>query len=175
MAVGVGSARSGNLERAGEAEQKLASLRDATAKQNNTYWANQVEVQRREGSAWIAEKSGKGDAVAMMQSAAALEESMDKNAVTPGAVTPAREMLAQLLVLENRPAEALAEYESVLKTAPNRFNALYGAAQAAEAAGNASAANHYFQKLTEIAVGDERPELVAARKKVVMTSGKIGR
>jgi tetratricopeptide (TPR) repeat protein len=175
MAVGVGSARSGNLERAGEAEQKLASLRDATAKQNNTYWANQVEVQRREVSAWIAEKSGKGDAVAMMQSAAALEESMDKNAVTPGAVTPAREMLAQLLVLENRPAEALAEYESVLKTAPNRFNALYGAAQAAEAAGNASAANHYFQKLTEIAVGDERPELVAARKKVVMTSGKIGR
>jgi len=170
MAVGVGSARSGNLERAGEAEQMLVSLRDATAKQNNTYWANQVEVQRREVSAWIAKQNGKADSVAMMRSAAELEESMDKNAVTPGAVTPAREMLAEMLILEKRPSDAFAEYETVLKTAPNRFNALYGAAQAAEAAGNANAANHYFQKLTEIAVGDERPELVSARKKIVLTS-----
>ena len=60
----------------------------------------------------------------------------------------------------------------MLKIAPNRFNTLYGAAQAAEAAGNASAANHYFKKLTEIAVGDERSELVTARKKVVVTSEK---
>ena len=169
MAVGVGSARSGNLERAGEAEQMLVSLRDATAKQNNTYWANQVEVQRREVSAWIAEKNGTADSLAMMRSAAELEESMDKNAVTPGAVTPAREMLAEMLILEKRPSDAFAEYETVLKTAPNRFNALYGAAQAAEAAGNANAANHYFQKLTEIAVGDERPELVSARKKIVLS------
>jgi len=153
----------------------LASLRDATAKQNNTYWANQVEVQRREVSAWIAENGSKEDAVATMRSAAELEESMDKAAVTPGAVIPAREMLAELLALEHRPAEAQAEYESVLKTAPNRFNALYGAAEAAEAAGNLSAANHYFQKLTEIAVGDERPELVAARKKAVLTSEKTMR
>jgi len=175
MAVGVGSARSGNLERAGEAEQMLVSLRDATAKQNNTYWANQVEVQRREVSAWIAEKNGTADSLAMMRSAAELEESMDKNAVTPGAVTPAREMLAEMLILEKRPSEAFAEYETVLKASPNRFNALYGAAQAAEAAGNASAANHYFQKLTEIAVGDERPELVSARKKIVLTSETMGR
>src|SRR5215472_1125643 len=47
-AIGVGSARSKNLERAREAEEKLAALRDATAKQNNSYWSNQVEVQRRE-------------------------------------------------------------------------------------------------------------------------------
>jgi len=175
MAIGVGSVRSGNVERASVAERMLASLRDATAKQNNTYWANQVEVQRREVSAWIAENGSKEDAVATMRSAAELEESMDKAAVTPGAVIPAREMLAELLALEHRPAEAQAEYESVLKTAPNRFNALYGAAEAAEAAGNLSAANHYFQKLTEIAVGDERPELVAARKKAVLTSEKTMR
>jgi uncharacterized protein HemY len=53
-----------------------------------------------------------------------------------------------------------------LKVAPNRFNALYGAASAAETAGNATLANQLFQKLTEIAVGEERPELVAARRKV---------
>ncbi len=167
-AIGIGSARSKNVERATQAEQKLATLRDATTKQNNSYWANQVEVQRREVAAWIAEANGKSDeALKLARSAAELEESMDKAAVTPGAVTPAREMLAELLMLQHQPKEALAEYASVLKTAPNRFNALYGAASAAEASGDASLANNYFRKLIEVAVGDERPELSSARKKLV--------
>ncbi|MGA7380711.1 MAG: hypothetical protein WBX03_07640, partial [Terriglobales bacterium] len=173
MAVGVGSARTGNLEKAAQAEQTLAGLRDATTKLGNTYWANQIEVQRREVAAWIQAKSGTlEDAVAAMQSAADFEESMDKNAVTPGAVTPAREMLAELLMEEKHPKEALVEYEAVLKIAPNRFNAVYGAASAAEVSGNATVASQYFRKLTETAVGEERPELVEARKKVVMTSQK---
>jgi tetratricopeptide (TPR) repeat protein len=167
-AIGIGSAHSKNLERASQAEQKLAALRDATTKQNNSYWANQVEVQRREVAAWIAEANGKSDeALKLARSAAELEESMDKAAVTPGAVTPAREMLAELLMLEHQPKESLAEYQSVLKTAPNRFNALYGAASAAEASGDASLAGNYFRKLTEVAVGDERSELGTARKKLL--------
>jgi hypothetical protein len=168
MAIGVGSARSGKLDRASQAEHTLATLRDAAAQ--NIYWSNQIEVQRREVAAWILEKNGKtSDAMASMRSAADLEESMDKHAVTPGAIIPAREMLAELLLLHHRPDESLVEYQAVLKLAPNRFNALYGAASAAEASGNATAANQYFRKLTEIAVGDERPELVAARKKIGVT------
>ena len=166
-AIGEGSARTRNEERASQAEQKLAGLRDAIAKQNNSYWSNQVEVQRREVAAWIAEQSGKpADALQLARSAAELEESMDKSAVTPGPITPAREMLAELLLLEHHPKDSLVEYKSVLKTAPNRFNALYGAARAAESAGDASAAAGYFRKLTEVAVGDERPELKSAREKV---------
>jgi len=167
-AIGVGGARSKNLERAGQAESKLAELRDATAKRNNSYWSNQVEVERREVAAWIAEQNGKGeDALQLARSAAELEESMDKHAVTPGAVTPGREVLAELLLLEHHPKESLVEYESVLKIAPNRFDALYGAATAAEAAGDANAAANYFQKLTQVAVGDERPELRTARQKLL--------
>jgi len=169
MAVGVGSARCGNSERAAQAEQALASLRDAIAKQNNSYWSNQVEVQHREVAAWIAESNGhSAEAIFAMRNAADFEESMDKNAVTPGAVIPAREMLAELLRIHDRPQESLAEYEAVLKIAPNRFNALYGAGVAADRAGNATAAAHYFQQLTESAVGDERPELVSARKKLLV-------
>ena len=156
-AIGEGSARSGNLERAAQSEQTLASLRDAAWKLNNVYWANQIEVQRREVAAWISEKAGnKSEAFSKMQSAAELEEGMDKDAVTPGAVTPAREMLAELYSLENKPKESLAEYEAVLKVAPNRFNAVYGAARAAEASGNNEIAKRYYQKLTEISPGDER-------------------
>ena len=52
--------------------------------------------------------------------------------------------------------------------APNRFNALYGAACSAEASANTSAAYKYFQELTGMAVGDEREELVMARKKLAL-------
>jgi cytochrome c-type biogenesis protein CcmH/NrfG len=132
-----------------------------------------VEVQRREVAAWIAEQGGKHeDGLTMMRSAAELEESMDKDAVTPGAVIPAREMLAELLLSAKRPAEALAAYESTLKIAPKRFNALYGAARAAEAGGNPNVASGYFQELIRISVGEERPELTTARKKAAITAGK---
>lgn len=158
-AIGEGSARAGNLERAANAVQMLASLRDATSKVNNSYWANQIEVQRREVQAWMAERAGnKSEAVSKMRSAVDLEESMDKDAVTPGPVTPAREMLAELFWLENQPKESLTEYEAVLRVAPNRFNAVYGAARAAEASGNSEVAKRYYQKLTEISPGDERPK-----------------
>src|SRR5260370_6477311 len=170
-AIGIGNARSGNLARASEAEKMLASLRDATANQNNTYWSNQVEVERREVAAWIAEKSGQAtEAIATMRSAAELEESMGKHAVTTGAVTPARELLARLLSLESRPPESLVEYGAVLKLAPNPFNALYGAGSAAEASGDTRAANRYFERLTKVAVGDERQELLTSRKKLALAA-----
>jgi tetratricopeptide (TPR) repeat protein len=172
-AIGIGSARNGNLGRASQAERNLASLRDFAASQDQ-YWSNQIEVQRREVAAWITEKNGKSpDAIATMSSAAELEESMDKHAVTPGAVIPAREMLAELLSIHNQPQASVDEYQAVLKIAPNRFNALYGAASAAEAAGNGPLANQFFQKLTEIAVGDERPELLTARKKISVTAQAV--
>ncbi len=172
-AIGEGSARAGDLDRAAQAEHALALLVDTIAKRNNTYWSNQVEVQRREVAAWIAEKSGKSsDAIAAMKSAAELEDSMDKDAVTPGAVTPAREMLAELLLLEKQPQDALKEYEAVLKIAPNRFNALFGAASAADAAGNSIVADRYFRKLSEVSVGEERPELVTAHKRIAVTAQK---
>ena len=165
LAIGVGAARSGNVDRASEAERNLARLREAV-QPKNVYWSNQIEVQRREVAAWIAQASGKQeDALAGMRSATELEESMDKDAVTPGAVVPARELLAQLLQIQGRSQDSFVEYETVLKTAPNRFNALWGAAVRAESAGNTVAAAKYFRKLVEVGVGTERPELETARKK----------
>ncbi len=165
MAIGLGAARSNNLARAAEAEKNLAKLRDDAAPKNS-YWSSQIEVQRREVAAWILQASSKpADATAAMRLAVDLEESMDKSPVTPGAVVPARELLAQLLQQQGRSQEAMVEYEAVLKTAPNRFNALWGAASSAEAAGNAAAASQYFRKLANVGVGSERPELDTARKK----------
>ncbi len=165
-AIGEGSAMSGKLERAALAEKNLAELRDE-AERKSEYWSKQIEVQRLEVSAWLAEQSGKPDeAMAAMRAAATLEESMDKDAVTPGPVTPAREMLAEMLTVRRRDKEALAEYEAVLKVAPKRFNALYGAAVAANRSGNDSAAMQYFRELIETAKSEERFEVGAARAKL---------
>jgi hypothetical protein len=165
-AIGEGSARLGKLERAAEAEKKLAELRDEAAKKSE-YWSKQIEVQRREVNALIAERRGKKDeALAAMRSAAELEESMDKDAVTPGPVTPAREMLAGMLMTQQRDSDALREYEMVLKVTPGRFNALYDAAVAASRSGNDTQAKKYFRELTQVAVSDERVEVKTAKAKL---------
>ena len=171
-AIGIGAARSGHLEQAAEAEHRLEELRDATAKLN-TYWSKQVAVQVQEVKAWIAQQSGEGaKALTLMTAGADLEESMDKHAVTPGQIVPAREMLGQMLLEQKQPADALSAFEAVLKVAPKRFNALYGAGKAAEAAGNAAVAQRYYQELLDVGVSNERPEIEAARKKVQVAAKK---
>jgi hypothetical protein len=164
-AIGQGSAMAGNLERAAEAENKLAGLRDE-AEKKSAYWSKQIEVQRLEVNAWLGEQSEKRDEpMAAIREAVKLEESMDKDAVTPGPVAPAREMLAAMLMGRRRDKEALAEYEAVLKFAPKRFNALYGAVVAAKRSGNDSAAMRYFRELTEVAKSEERSEVRTAGAK----------
>jgi tetratricopeptide (TPR) repeat protein len=60
---------------------------------------------------------------------------------------PAREMLAAMELLANRPAEALKEYEASLHSDPNRFNGLLGAAHAAEKLGKMNVAAGYYRTL----------------------------
>ena len=93
------------------------------------------------------------------------EDAVDKHPVTPGALLPVREMLADLLLENGAAAEALKEYETVLKTAPRRFNATAGAAKAADRAGDKTKARAYAMQLREIASKAEtsRPELEWAR------------
>jgi hypothetical protein len=65
----------------------------------------------------------------------------------PGGFTvPGREMLADMLMELHQPAQALGEYESVLKVSPNRFNDLYGAAEAAQKAGDPGKVKNYYSK-----------------------------
>jgi hypothetical protein len=78
---------------------------------------------------------------------------------------PAREMVAEILLLAKRPEPALREYETDLKLNPNRFNALYGAAQAAEQAGREAKVEQNCADLIRVCAGSysNRPELSRAR------------
>ena len=100
------------------------------------YWADQVEIQRESAEAWIRLTEGKSEeALRQMRSAAEHEDAADKHAVTPGVILPAREMLGDMLLQLKQPTQAMNEFEAVLRTAPNRFNALAGAARSREAFG----------------------------------------
>ena len=91
FARAMGSARTMELADTRGHVSELESLRDRT---NNAYWSRQIEVLRREAAAWLAQADGHSDtALRLLESAVELEESMEKDPVTPGPVLPAREQL----------------------------------------------------------------------------------
>lgn len=162
----LGAARTGAVHEAQKDVEKLVELRDALLQAKQDYWAKQVEVQRLTTQAWLDRAKGNGEeALTLMRSAADLEDSTYKHPITPGQILPARELLGDLLLELHRPAQALVEYEASLRLTPNRFNALYGAAQAAELAGNREKAQIYFLQLVAICknADSERPEMQRAR------------
>jgi len=166
FARGIGAARSGNVDDAKKSLARIETLRDTLKAAKNAYWAEQSETQRLAVAGWIARAEGKNEeAVALMRQAADREDATEKHPVTPGALFPAREMLADLLVDLGQPAQGLAEYERSQKNDPNRFRSLAGAARAAERAGDRDKARGYYAKLVILAAAadTERPELTQAK------------
>lgn len=161
----LGSAHTGDLEGARQAIQKLATARNTLTELQETYWAGQVEIQRREAGGILAFAQGKKDeALELLRSAADMEDASEKHSVTPGPVVPARELLGESLLTLDKPAEALLAFESTLQRSPNRFNALYGAARAAQMAGQREKARQYYSALVEVSDPvSPRPELRTAK------------
>src|SRR5215469_2347381 len=137
FARALGASHTGQTEAARRELQQLASLRDTLAQSKDDYWADQVDIQQESISAWIMLAEGKHEeALREMRSAAEHEDRTDKHNVTPGVIVPARELLGEMLLELKRPAQAMIEFEATLHTAPNRFNALSGAARAARLSGD---------------------------------------
>lgn len=130
-ARGLGAARLGDLKKAGENVRALDALFKKTLAISPAYWAPLVDAQRQLVNAWISYEIGNtASALVQLRKAADLEDSMDKDPVTPGAVLPARELLADMLMLHGDYSDALLAYEKALTVSPNRSNSLAGAARA---------------------------------------------
>lgn len=156
-----------NLASANSELSKLNSLHNELLQQKDVYKANQVMIQVKAGNAWILYAEGKTkEAIELMKEAADMEDKTEKSPVTPGEVLPAKELLADMFLLLNKPAEALAAYEEVLLKRPNRFNAVYGAAASSEKLKQTEKAMQYYRQLTAIANAKDskRPELETAGK-----------
>lgn len=126
-----------------------------------------VEIQIKTAQAWLAFiKGDKENGLLLMQEAVAIEEKTSKHPITPGDVLPAIELLGDMLLVLNRPEEALITYEENLKKHPERFNGIYGAAVAAKQSGNQEKAVLYYTQLLELSKNSNsnRPEIEEARQ-----------
>jgi len=168
FARALGATHTGDLATARAAVDALQQLRERLVQANEGYWAEQTEIQRLGASAWVALEEGRtDDALTTMRAAAEREDSTEKNAMTPGPIAPARELLGDMLLRVKQPKQALAAFETTLKKEPNRYRALAGAADAAGQAGDHTTMRKYYQQLLAVSVKADtpaRPELVAARQ-----------
>ncbi|WP_346318000.1 tetratricopeptide repeat protein [Chitinophaga sp. YIM B06452] len=163
----LGDVQLNRLDAARGEYKTISQLHDALVKKQEAYKANQVAIQLKASEAWILFKEGKHEeALKQMTAAAVMEESTPKPPVTPSEVVPARELLGDMLLAMNKPAQALEAYELNLKDHPNRFNALYSAGLAAERSNDPMKAGVYYGLLVKNANSphSSRPELTAARQ-----------
>lgn len=161
----IGSAHLHNPEDVRKDIVELESIHQKLVENHKPLFAEVVDDDRKEAQAWLAFAEGKyDDAAEAMRPIADKEDALGEE---PEGV-PAREMIAEMLLEAKRPQQSLAEYQTDLKLHPNRFDGLYGAGRAAEAAGKPADASEYYALLLKVCEGSNstRPELSRAKELV---------
>src|ERR1700722_11822519 len=145
-------------------------LLEATRKGPRPYLVNGLKNEHQVVQAWAAYAAGNSEEAVRLLRAVADDQDKVGKAETE---LPAREMLADMLLDLQRPQEALTEYEISLRTDPNRFNGLYGAAQAATQVQQKEKADSYYAQLLKNCAGihSDRPELAQAKTLLVSAGG----
>jgi len=124
FARALGASHTGDLAKAKISIDSLASIQQRLSAKGEPYWAEQVAIQHLAAQAWLdLAEHRQNEALMHMREAATREDATEKSAVTPGPLAPARELLGDMLVELNRPAEAKAEYRATLLKEPNRRHA----------------------------------------------------
>jgi len=162
FARALGAARLGKSDMS---RAEIEQLKLLAAAAESAYWAGQIEILQLAASGWQSRAEGQNEEVlSLMRKAADLEDASEKNVAMENRLYPMREMLGDLLLEMNRPADALQAYEAAMHATPNRMHAFYGSAKAAEAAGEPDKARRYFEKLIQLGqrADPDRKEIVEA-------------
>jgi tetratricopeptide (TPR) repeat protein len=150
-AKAIGAARSGDVAATKDDVGKLAEAvahREGESKATGYDVSAEKATDLREAEAWLAYAEGdSAKAISLLRAAADREDEKGLDSVT----MPAREMLGDLMMELKKPADAIAAYKVVLAEAPNRFDALLGAAHASQVAGDTRSARDYYSQLLKIA------------------------
>ena len=126
-ARGIGAARSGDPDLAETEREQISESVKQLREDGDRYWAFMTEALGQAVEAWSLYQRGEIQAaLALIDEAASLEESMDKHPTTPGEVLPVRELHGDMLLEEGRIDEAREAFERSLERTPNRRNALKG-------------------------------------------------
>ena len=154
----IGAARSGDVAAAKDA---MSKLEEAVAHREGYDVSSEKATDLREAEAWLACVQGdSARAIELLRASAEREDAKGLESTT----MPAREMLGDLLLELKKPSDAMEAYKTVLVEAPNRFDALLGAAQASQAMGDTHSARDYYSQLLKIAdPAADRPELKEAK------------
>jgi len=166
FAHALGRVHTGDVAGAHKAMARIRELHDASSDPKFAYFRRQLELQELAVAGWIAWAESRTDeAIALLRYSADEEDALGKHPVSPGAIVPVRELLGDLYLELDRPADALIAFERSLELNPQRYRATAGAARAAELAGKTDVARDYYRKLLDLAENgdDQRPELAQAR------------
>lgn len=163
LARALGAARSGQNDEARKDIDEVKKISQFVRDKKRTGEADFLDRQINESQAWIAHSEGKDDDAIKMLRAIAEKE---KDGFSETGFLPAQELLGDLLLEAKRPQQALAEYQADQKLNPNRFDSLYGAAQAAEQTGQQKEASDYYAQLVRSCEGGSstRAELTRAKE-----------
>lgn len=167
FATGLQALSRGDLETAGEAAQRMQTSREGAKKTAIDEGKNAYDGATDEGDlavARILELELRGlilfaerktaEALALLSQATAAEEARPLEYGPPSVVKPSHELLGEMLLALERPAEAELQFTKALERAPRRTLSIVGLATAAEQAGDLEAAQEARQVLGEILEND---------------------
>ena len=164
LATGLSGVRTGDLAaaRAAEAALKRMADDDGSAQERIAYREVAASLQAAEGRA--------DDVVATMDEAIAIVETLRPPNGAASPVKPPYELYGEVLLELDRPADALAKFETSLLRMPNRMRSLLGAARAANATGDRAAARNYYGTLAGFWIGESDDPGYSEAQRFVTTS-----
>jgi tetratricopeptide (TPR) repeat protein len=159
------AARRHDVAAARAAARQLVRLADAPGQ--HPLVQQIITIQAKQAGA-LAALAGRDlrTALALLDAAAAIEDSIDALSQPPYPIIPAHELYGTLLMEMKRPADAAKQFTETLRRTPGRPLAIYGLARAAEALGDKKTAGERYREFLEIwkHADPDRPELALARR-----------
>ncbi|HAF16034.1 MAG TPA: hypothetical protein DCK93_03990 [Blastocatellia bacterium] len=134
-----------------------------------------ITMQAKEAEAIAAQAAGDLEgAIAKMNEAIAIEDSIYALSQPPYPIIPAHELFGAMLLRMKRPADAMEHFTETLKRTPGRPKAIYGIALAAETLGDKQTAIKRYTEFLELwkHADKDRPEITTARR--FLSMGKAG-
>ena len=164
LASGLSAVRTGDSAAARAAEEALAKAAEDGGAQDR--------IAYREVAASLRAAEGRADeAVALMDEAIAIVETLRQPNGAASPVKPPYELYGEILLELGRPEEALEKFETSLLRMPNRMRSLLGAARAADANGDRVAAREHYATLADFWVGAaDEPGYAEARQFLAETN-----
>jgi tetratricopeptide (TPR) repeat protein len=126
-----------------------------------------LTIQTKEAEAAAAQAGGDPEkAIAMMDEAVAIEDSIYALSQPPYPPLPAHELYGDMLMEMNRPAAAESQFAQALERTPGRPHTIYGLARSAQAQGDDKTAAKDYEEFLEIWRNADQtlPEIGLARQ-----------